>query len=592
MDTLRGSSLDPVTLSYWPTCKNALTWSLEDLAVATGEQVYILTPRDASRSQGDPGHKQWHTFALRVNQFDPSEWPFQDLATITQFSIGEELSESTVLSLSWSPSGLGIYRRSVLAILTSNLILSLWESNGRLGTWQRTAVVNQFLPIQSSDEDTSIPRRKRRVRAFHWLPALSLSTEPRWGLQLLAVADDDFTISFFQLWKTHGTVYGQWSFKLLGQYKVPDLQHFDANAMRKLSLRTILAQSSPISKLESSKWQIKDDPSNHPRTAAVDIKVSFGQCSEAKYVSLQAKLVDADSCQTQHELALSVRPSRSASGSVFLETPADSQFNLAVKKPRSDFDRKFGLGGRVRVNYWGTAFSPDHTIAAACISFHPLDMIEYGAPSSQRTTVVFIHTHEPLISDYIAENPSRVQERILEFVRDSPFGLVKTDLDRNILRTAAALIKLNFKDSPTLTHWTDELLTLLPTSASGEDTSGTDKQQDSTVQRQADSNADHTTVAESGDKKGLDYEICELCGDIIPFSADSSRARCNRGHQFCRCSLSFVAIQEPGISKYCSKCGRQFLDPGKLESADGPSLSQALFDNFDVCPYCQGKFRG
>jgi hypothetical protein len=28
-----------------------------------------------------------------------------------------------------------------------------------------------------------------------------------------------------------------------------------------------------------------------------------------------------------------------------------------------------------------------------------------------------------------------------------------------------------------------------------------------------------------------------------------------------------------------------------LEFATGPSLSQALFDKFDVCPYCHGKFR-
>ncbi|KIW24140.1 uncharacterized protein PV07_09872 [Cladophialophora immunda] len=585
METLK-DSLEPVALPYWPTCKNALTWSPEDLAVAAGELVHILTPRDASRSLGDPGHRLWHTFTLRVNQFDPSEWPYQDLATITHFSVGEELSESTVVSLSWSPPGLGIYRRSVLAILTSNLILSLWESSGRLGVWQRTAIVNQYLPIQPSGDETDNSRLQRRVRAFRWLPPLLPSEESGWGCQFLAVADDDFTVSFFQLWKANGAVYGRWSYKLCAQYKIPGLRQFDASAMKKFGLQTILAQSSPISSLETSKWRFEDGPSRHSGTAAVDVKVSFGQCSEAKYLSLHVKWMDGSNDKTRREMAFSVTPLKSASSFLSLEMPTQSQFDSVIQKPRSDFDRNFGLGGRLRVNYWGTAFSPDHTIAAACITLHPSDMIEYGAPSSQRTTVVFMRIREPPMSDYIPDHPSEVQKRILEFVRDSPLGLVKTDLDKHIVRTAAALIKLDFKTSSSLTRWADDMLDLLPTSASRQDSSGTD-------QRQASNNTNLIATAEPGGETSvLADEVCDLCGDTIPFSADPGRARCNRGHQFSRCSLSFVAIQEPGISMYCSKCGRQFLDPGKLECADGPSLSQALFDNFDVCPYCQGKFRG
>ncbi|OAP56391.1 hypothetical protein AYL99_09570 [Fonsecaea erecta] len=582
METLRGH-LEPVTLPYWPTCKNALTWSPEDLAVAAGELVHILTPRDASRSLGDPGHKQWHTFTLRVNQFEPSEWPFQELATITQFSVGEELSESTVVSLSWSPAGLGIYRRSVLAVLTSNLILSLWESNGRLGVWQRTAIINQYLP---SDEQLNNPREKRRVRAFHWLPALSLSKGFRWGSQLVALADDDFTVLFFHLYKTNGAIYGDWSCKLLAQYRFPGLQHLDASAMKRLGLRTILARSSPISNLETSKWRFEDDLSKPSGTAALDVKVSFGQCSEAEYLSLRVKWMDEANSRNQRELALSVTPLKSASSFSYSEMPNQSQFDSAIQKPRSDFDRNFGLGGRIRIHYWGAVFSPDRTLAAACISLHPSDMIEYGIPSSQRTTVVFMRLHEPLTSDNSSETPSEVQKRILEFLRDLPLGLVKTDLDKHIVRTAAALIKLDSTSFSSLTQWADDLLNLLPTKVSGQNPSSFD-------QRPSDNDTDHAaTTGSGGENTVLADEFCELCGDIIPFSADPSRARCNRGHHFSRCSLSFVAIQEPGISVYCSKCGRQFLDPGKLECADGPSLSQALFDHFDVCPYCQGKFRG
>ena len=70
--------------------------------------------------------------------------------------------------------------------------------------------------------------------------------------------------------------------------------------------------------------------------------------------------------------------------------------------------------------------------------------------------------------------------------------------------------------------------------------------------------------------------------------ADQSIARCN---------LSLLAIQEPGISKYCSQCDRQFLNAEEIDLEpeqlrDGPSLTALLFEEFDVCPYCPAKFRG
>ena len=103
-----------------------------------------------------------------------------------------------------------------------------------------------------------------------------------------------------------------------------------------------------------------------------------------------------------------------------------------------------------------------------------------------------------------------------------------------------------------------------------------------------------------------------------------------------RCALTFLTIQEPGISKYCESCDREYLDehvlldpakhvdrrpevetqepsigisaeestrihvggthdigPGMLkEKDDGASLARVLFSTYDVCIYCGGKFVG
>ena len=75
-----------------------------------------------------------------------------------------------------------------------------------------------------------------------------------------------------------------------------------------------------------------------------------------------------------------------------------------------------------------------------------------------------------------------------------------------------------------------------------------------------------------------------------------------------RCALTSLAIQEPGISKCCSVCGREYLResrPCPVDGDDGMSatqgmdlsaalqnspLAQELLQKFDVCVHCNGKF--
>jgi hypothetical protein len=108
------------------------------------------------------------------------------------FSIGEEMSESFVHALDWSPPGLGKHKRSVLAVLTSNHVLSIWECVGKpeIATdWVRACVINHALQAHYKEKDVQNPeesehdhferlRAKQRIRAFAWssaLPDLSLS---------------------------------------------------------------------------------------------------------------------------------------------------------------------------------------------------------------------------------------------------------------------------------------------------------------------------------------------------------------------------------------------------------------------------------
>lgn len=120
-------------------------------------------------------------------------------------------------------------------------------------------------------------------------------------------------------------------------------------------------------------------------------------------------------------------------------------------------------------------------------------------------------------------------------------------------------------------------------------------------------------------------ERCAICNEILAF--ESLRwARCSKGHQFQRCSLTFLAIRSPGKAKSCTICNAQYLNERLIETFIPPSLAdpveaenmipeedgkrlvmvkqgtvrteplaslaRILFAACDVCIQCGGKFAG
>ncbi|KAI4223492.1 MAG: hypothetical protein L6R40_008498 [Gallowayella cf. fulva] len=120
----------------------------------------------------------WIQLSFKVNSFTFDEWLPQDLSNLEDFSIGEEQSPGTVVALSWSPVGLAKHKRSALAILTTNHILSLWASSSDLAvvsSWERVLVINKSLEIsslKSPSEKNGLnirsPRHPARIRNMSW----------------------------------------------------------------------------------------------------------------------------------------------------------------------------------------------------------------------------------------------------------------------------------------------------------------------------------------------------------------------------------------------------------------------------------------
>ncbi|KAI5304348.1 hypothetical protein KEM56_006604 [Ascosphaera pollenicola] len=222
--------LEPIELKAHPYCTDCLSWSADgQLAVAAGEFVFILvrylqrvlgmaeanchfqTPRyvgsleQAARS-GDPKIR-WDTVKLQVNQFTYEEWPQLRHQPLNSFSPGEELSNSHVTKLEWSPDGVGPFTRAVLAVQTSNLLLSIWGLEDGNTRWKRLMVVNQslrsyFQPM--CDDNRVLLQKRQRIRSFSWsealhLPAKSQFPEWRQGYWFyMVIANDNREIVFLR----------------------------------------------------------------------------------------------------------------------------------------------------------------------------------------------------------------------------------------------------------------------------------------------------------------------------------------------------------------------------------------------------------
>ncbi|KAL4735627.1 transcription factor IIIC subunit delta N-term-domain-containing protein [Aspergillus similis] len=244
--------LEPIELQVFPSSYDCISWSEDgDIAVAAGEYVHILTPRVSSGNEANgttpnASSIEWHRIRFRANVFTINEWPIMFPQPRDHFSVGAEQSFSTVAGIGWSPPGLAKYKRSVLAVLTSNMVLTIYAPTDNPGKWRRIAIVNKSLEIffhesiengtpnlrtQSSRrdiEDNTARTRKTNIRAFTWLPPLKVpaknelypAPESRWGFFLLAVTNEDNDMVFLQVQLSSSEQASQYPLRVDGVFTV------------------------------------------------------------------------------------------------------------------------------------------------------------------------------------------------------------------------------------------------------------------------------------------------------------------------------------------------------------------------------------
>lgn len=232
------------------------------------------TPNIETAASVPQGTEQWDTTRIRVNTFTTAEWAPIHPQNRDDFSLAAEQSNSSVIALAWSPPGLARFRRSVLAVLTSGLVLSLWEPMGLKRQWTRVGIVNHALHPDPSNpsQQTGLGLRQVNIRSFQWCPppktppastgpALRPDPESRWGIHLLMVATDASDLIMLRVRRTAADD-SSWQYQI-DKIAVHSLEtedgHFPAVQPGSL-LHSRLQLQSRISSVSCGPWLVLPKP--------------------------------------------------------------------------------------------------------------------------------------------------------------------------------------------------------------------------------------------------------------------------------------------------------------------------------------------
>lgn len=221
---------------------------------------------------------QWLHVALKVSLFSTDELPLKEPSPLPTYSIGEEISNSAPIAIAWSPSGLAKHRGCALAILTANLVLSIWSASGNPqdeASWKRQIVVNKTVlaffsnaaihnPTQIGSEEGELTRLRSRIRSFAWAPALpgpelagTVGMHMFYSQHVLAASNDDNQIIFIAIDSPTSTLGAEhsWSARVLDHISLtpsiastyPDPTVFEE----------LLSQQRHVTQLAWSPWFIR-----------------------------------------------------------------------------------------------------------------------------------------------------------------------------------------------------------------------------------------------------------------------------------------------------------------------------------------------
>ena len=362
--------------------QNCLAWSRDgELALAAGEEVYLLLPH---RDDSQP----WKHVRFQVNRFTVDEWPWQQPASFRDMSIGEEQALVTVSALAWSPCGLAKHRRSVLAVLTSNLLLSLWTSYTDPTdpeSWERVMIVNHFLIPENVSTPQKQSRTSQRIRSMAWAPVHPEHAErqtpfsPRkWGVFLMAITDDENGVYFVNFISPFTGASTAWEIQTLVYKSIPPAAQPN---QRPSLLHLKMGEKRFVDRVSFDTWNSGDYiPVTYHTSGATyhdNLNLVLGPPLSAN--------VEPVTGPTDHFQKDAVQQLQMTS---YLSPPTLSpSAEIQVQELKKIYGAENKLGLHVLSRIWG--FASFENFSAVCVTLHPSRSIEYSGASEEYANVIF-----------------------------------------------------------------------------------------------------------------------------------------------------------------------------------------------------------
>ena len=283
-----------------------------------------------------------------------------------------------------------MHDRCALAVLTSNLILSIWTvaaDPAEPSSWERSCIINQVLKsyFQSARDAPAKPahslRKATRIRAFTWAPAISTNNTPaskpvRRPVVFLAILNDQAELVLLSLaCSSYSNAEGTSKTRVLGSFEL-DLERSEDPSGVSLSLE----------------WHPWAHHKNYMETSIMstwgDRKHSIRiQWSPANPESLDVQLLRGEDCEAGESYgSTSTWPVPQAQ----LIGTTNAYLADRLEHFKDKFSDENDLQGRVRLAYWGNAVYEN--FIAILVTIHPSTMIQYIVPAAELSYIVFSHT--------------------------------------------------------------------------------------------------------------------------------------------------------------------------------------------------------
>ena len=402
--------------------QNCLAWSPDgELALAAGEEVYLLLPH---YNDSQP----WKHVRFHVNRFTIDEWPWPEPASFKEMSIGEEQALVTVTALAWSSWGLAKYRRSVLAVLTSNLLLSLWTSYADRANpecWQRVMIVNDCLIPEHVSTPREQSRASQRIRSMTWAPVNPEHADrqtpfsPRkWGVFLMAITDDENGVYLVNFTSPFTDASMGWEIQTLLYKRIPPA--IQPNQRPSL-LRLKMSEKSFIDQVSFGTWN-----------SGEVIQVTYHRSSGATYHEYLKLVIGPPLSAIVEPVA---GPKDELQEDTVQQLPITSHLSPRTLSPSVEVQiqeqkKIYGADNRLGLNVlsriWG--FASFQCLSAICITLHPSRSVEYS-PAVEEFAKVIFDSANPEQDNFPWQDPAEVDDSMTRHT------ILSTVLDITMLKS-------------------------------------------------------------------------------------------------------------------------------------------------------------